>query len=431
MSLLTDSIQAPAFDENFREVAVLVQLTFPGERKDLSELILLAKSARLNPEKVIVGERKKPEAKYFVGSGKVEEIFMAVTCVGASVVLFDHPLSPAQARNLERAFNCKVIDRSELILDIFASRARTFEGKLQVELAQLQHLSTRLVRGWTHLERQKGGIGLRGPGETQLESDRRLVRDRIKVIKNRLEKVSKQRFQNRRARERTKFPTVALVGYTNAGKSSLFNLLTKASVVTEDRLFSTLDPTLRNVVIPHFGPIILADTVGFIQDLPHDLINAFSATLEEVKEADLLLHLVDASDEDRFLKIEQVKLVIEELGADKIPVVIVYNKIDLVAHAVPHCHLASNDEGGPRVWLSVANNQGFDLLGEALNVALSDQIIHCCVELGPLEAKIRASFYNAGGIVAEKITDKGGWKVEVRLSRSLYLQIMGSVGIVS
>ena len=278
------------------EIAILVNIALPHTQPqdDSLEFHELALAAGAQPAAFIIGSRLQPEPKFFVGSGKAEEIRQAVTTYNAELVLFNHALSPAQERNLEKLFQCRVLDRTGLILDIFAQRARTFEGKLQVELAQLQHISTRLVRGWTHLERQRGGIGLRGPGETQLETDRRLVRHRIKTISQRLEKVRQQRSQNRRARQKSELPTVSLVGYTNAGKSTLFNRLTDADVYVANQPFATLDPTLRRYQLPNGQPLVFADTVGFIQNLPHDLVESFRATLEETREADLLLHVVDA-----------------------------------------------------------------------------------------------------------------------------------------
>ena len=295
------------------ERAVLVHLDFPAEadREQLQEFRELAISAAAEPVATVTGSRTSPHPRYFVGTGKADEIKDVVSQTQADVVLFNHALTPVQERNLESLLECQVLDRTGLILDIFAQRARTHEGKLQVELAQLKHLSTRLVRGWTHLERQKGGIGLRGPGETQLETDRRLINDRIRQLNHRLEKVRRQRDQGRRARKRVGMPTVSLVGYTNAGKSTLFNTLTEAGVLVADQLFATLDPTLRRVELPGGYPMILADTVGFIRHLPHDLVAAFRSTLQETRDADLLLHVVDASDEQRDANIEQVNQVLE------------------------------------------------------------------------------------------------------------------------
>ncbi|HKY69568.1 MAG TPA: ribosome rescue GTPase HflX, partial [Gammaproteobacteria bacterium] len=313
------------------ERAILVHITFPHgvDRADLREFTELAIAAGAYPVATVTGVRDVPDAKYFIGSGKIDELFHLIQGEKADVVLFNHELSPAQERNVEKKIQCRVLSRTGLILDIFAQRARTFEGKLQVELAQLEHLSTRLVRGWTHLERQKGGIGLRGPGETQLETDRRLIRVRIKRIQDKLEKVAKQRHLSRRKRQREAIPTVALVGYTNAGKSTLFNWLTGSDAFVANQLFATLDPTIRTLQLPQIGNIVLVDTVGFIRQLPHQLVNAFRATLEETRQADLLLHVVDAHDEASTANMEHVNVVLREIGADEVPQLIVYNKVDL------------------------------------------------------------------------------------------------------
>lgn len=347
------------------ERAILVQLDL-GQgaiEERLSELKLLVASAGASVEAVVQGRRPAPDPKLFAGSGKVQEIGEALRAHEADIVVFNHALSPAQQRNLERTLECLVIDRTALILDIFAQRARSHEGKLQVELAQLQHLSTRLVRGWTHLERQKGGIGLRGPGEKQLETDRRLLGVRVKMLKSRLAQIEKQRKVRRRARERRDVLSVSLVGYTNAGKSTLFNSLTKAGAYAADQLFATLDTTSRKLFVDG-GNVVLSDTVGFIRDLPHALVAAFEATLEETAEADLLLHVVDSASEDRDAQIEAVNQVLAEIGAADVPQVLIWNKIDLT-HAEAAVERGDCDKIR-RVFLSARTGEGLDLLRSAL-----------------------------------------------------------------
>jgi GTP-binding protein HflX len=312
------------------ERAIIVHADLDGFDVDesVAEFVALAESAGAVVVQTAVVSRKAPDARYFIGSGKVEELAAQVAQAQIDLVLINHTISPSQERNLERALQCRVLDRTGLILDIFAQRARSFEGKLQVELAQLRHMSTRLVRGWSHLERQRGGIGLRGPGETQLELDRRMIGHRIKQIERRLQKVSRQRQQNRQARRKRELPVVAFVGYTNAGKSTLFNSLSAAEVYAADQLFATLDTTLRRLDLPNGDRVILADTVGFIRDLPHQLVAAFRSTLEEVVEADLLLHVIDAADEHRDSHIQEVEAVLNQIGAGDVPTLRVYNKID-------------------------------------------------------------------------------------------------------
>ncbi|MDR0701706.1 MAG: GTPase HflX [Azoarcus sp.] len=350
------------------ERAVVVQLDLGqgviAER--LAELELLAASAGATVEGVVQGRRATPDPAFFAGRGKVEEIADALRACNADLVIFNHALSPAQQRNLEKSLECRVVDRSALILDIFAQRARSHEGKLQVELAQLSHLSTRLVRGWTHLERQKGGIGLRGPGETQLETDRRLLGDRVKLLKSRLVRLEKQRRTRRRARDRRDVLSVSLVGYTNAGKSTLFNALTKAGAYAADQLFATLDTTSRRLFVGGAN-IVISDTVGFIRDLPHALVAAFHATLEETAHADLLLHVVDAASEDREAQIAAVNTVLDEIGAADVPQIQIWNKIDLTRAKAT---MLRNDCARiERVFLSARTGDGLGLLRAALDEA--------------------------------------------------------------
>lgn len=406
------------------ELAVLVHIIFPSHKDEsaIEEFRELSIAAGAKPVAIITGSKTSPEAKYYVGSGKAEEIQQAIQTTQAELVLFNHDLSPAQERNLERLFQCRVLDRTGLILDIFAQRARTFEGKLQVELAQLQHIATRLVRGWTHLERQRGGIGLRGPGETQLETDRRLIRGRIKTIKKRLDKVRQTRSQGRRARQRSELATLSVVGYTNAGKSTLFNRLSGADVFVADQPFATLDPTLRRVNLAEKKPVILADTVGFIRQLPHDLVAAFHATLEETQQAFLLLHVVDAHASDKNERIVQVNKVLKEIDAADVPQLLIYNKIDLLDHIEPR--LERNADGLPeKVWLSAATGEGVDLLKIALLELLEQDIIEKHIKLSAHDAKLRATLYRHGAVESEKIDDEGRWDLKIRLSKVDYAKI--------
>ncbi|MEM6581109.1 MAG: ribosome rescue GTPase HflX [Pseudomonadota bacterium] len=406
------------------EAAVLVHLNLASEaeREDPREFEELVLSAGGDPVAYIMGSRPAPDARTFIGSGKLEEIASAVREHQASVVMFNHALSPSQERNLEKELECRVIDRTGVILDIFAQRARTHEGKLQVELAQLQHISTRLVRGWTHLERQKGGIGLRGPGETQLETDRRLLRARIKSILSRLEKVRKQRDNGRRARRRAELPSVSLVGYTNAGKSTLFNRITNAEVYAADQLFATLDPTLRRLEIDNVGPVVMADTVGFISHLPHDLVAAFKATLEETINADLLLHVVDAAAEQREDNIYRVNDVLAEIGAEKIPQLQVFNKLDLLAH---NPRIDRDADGRPeRVWLSAATGEGAGLLLQAIAEIVAGDMVCETLTISPTQGGLRAALYRLGAVESEDYSDDGLAHLSVRLPRADWDRLM-------
>ncbi len=399
------------------EQAVLVHVNFPGGRdcEDPEEFTELVRSAGALPVATITGSRTRPEARLFVGSGKAEEILAAVRQHEAELVIFNHSLSPSQERNLERLLSCRVLARTGLILDIFAQRARSFEGKLQVELAQLRHMSTRLIRGWTHLERQKGGIGLRGPGETQLESDRRMLNARIKLINRRLQKVEKQRSQGRRARQRAEVPTVALVGYTNAGKSTLFNALTGAHAFVADQLFTTLDPILRRLDVEGVGALVLADTVGFIRHLPHDLVAAFRATLEETCKADLLLHVIDAQDEEKSAHIEQVNEVLQEIGAAAIHQIRVYNKIDL-SDDEPRLEYAE-DGRIDKVWVSATTGAGLDLLATALKVYFQGAQVHGWLHLPATAGSTRSSLYGIGQVLSEHADEQGGCWLEICMAQ--------------
>ncbi len=398
------------------ERAILVHLNLQVGQEDLDELKELTKSAGAQPIHVVTGSRHRPDPKYFVGIGKLDEIKSAIAEHLADIVIVNHPLSPSQERNLEKALEVRVVDRNGLILDIFAQRAQTFEGKLQVELAQLKHLSTRLIRGWTHLERQKGGIGLRGPGETQLETDRRLLGVRIKQIQQRLEKVQKQRHQGRSKRKKAEIPAVSLVGYTNAGKSTLFNTLTGADIYAADQLFATLDPTLRQLSLSNGGEIILADTVGFIRHLPHELVAAFRSTLQEASEADLLLHVIDAAAEDRDDTIFQVNQVLNDIDAGKIPQLKVFNKIDLLDEVAPH--IDYDAEGRPvSVWISAQHGTGCDLLQQALSELFAgSKVIRKC-HLPARLSGFKAKLFGVARIIDETINDHGDCTLTIEIDK--------------
>lgn len=412
------------------EKAILVHMDMSAKaiQESPRELEELALSAGADPVEILTGSRHKPTAKFFIGTGKLEELKQLAQLHEAELVIFNHSLTPAQERNIERVIQCRVLDRTGLILDIFAQRARTHEGKLQVELAQLEHSSTRLIRGWTHLERQKGGIGLRGPGESQLETDRRLLRARVKTILARLAKVQSQREQGRRSRQRAAVPTISLVGYTNAGKSSLFNKMTNSDVYVANQLFATLDPTLRKIELEDAGPAILADTVGFIRHLPHKLVESFRATLQETTDATLLLHVIDACDDERQGHIDEVERVLKEIGAEKVPVLQVYNKIDLMPGQ--KARIDRDSEGEPvRVWLSAVSGEGIDLLLAAVNERLSDDVFHDTIHLKPKDGQLRAHLYAQSAVLDETIDDHGYMRLEVRMQRKDLLQLLTRLGM--
>lgn len=401
-----------------------------GPAADPDELRLLSLGAGAEILAEVSVNRAQIDPAFFIGSGKVLELRDLVEQTGADLVIVDQALSPVQERNLEREIRCRVLDRVGLILDIFARRARTHEGQLQVELAQLEHMRTRLVRGWTHLERQRGGIGLRGPGETQLELDRRMIGQRIRTLKQRLEKVRAGRALRRRARQRAPVATVSLVGYTNAGKSTLFNALTQAQVLEADQLFATLDPTMRRLSLPGGGHAVLTDTVGFIRHLPHQLVASFRATLEEVAQADLLLHVVDLSNPEYQAQMAQVEAVLAEIGAQKIPMITVYNKID--SQDIP-ANLWSNADGLPqRVWLSARSGEGLPLLLQAVDQCLNRERLRMRIQLTAKEGGLRARLYEQGQILQDEADEQGGWAMQVELDAAVWQRLQGAfAGVVS
>ena len=398
------------------ESAILVHASPDGlpDESEREEFAELARSAGAELAGELVSSRRAPDPRYFIGKGKLDELKQIISENDAELVISSAALSPSQERNLEKELKCRVLDRAGLILDIFAQRARSFEGKLQVELAQLRHLSTRLVRGWTHLERQKGGIGLRGPGETQLETDRRLIGKRIRQLTERLEHVDTRRNINRANRMRAETPTVALVGYTNAGKSTLFNTLTDAGVYVKDQLFATLDPTVRRLDLPDGSHVVLADTVGFVRDLPHELIAAFRSTLQEAREADLILHVIDASDPNRWQRVRQVNSVLEQLGAEQVPQIRVYNKIDKLQRQPK---VANNLDGeGRAVWVSATTGEGLPLLKEAIARRLRKRTVHRFIHLEPSQGRLRARLFELGAVLDEAVLEDGSWSLELKMA---------------
>lgn len=415
-----------------RAILVGVGIGQPVDPHDTAEFKALAASAGATVVGIITASRPRPDPKYFVGSGKAEEIRLCAEEFQADVILVDQTLTPSQERNLEKLTNRRVLDRNGLILDIFALRARSFEGKLQVELAQLSHLASRLTRGWTHLERQKGGIGLRGPGETQLETDRRLVAKRIKTLKSRLEKLAQQRDTSRHVRREVPVPTIALVGYTNAGKSTLFNALTGSANYVADQLFATLDPTVRQVKLGGVGEVVLADTVGFVRALPHELVAAFRSTLQEAREADLLLHVVDASDPLRAERTLQVREVLQSIGAGEIRELLVFNKVDLIEqeHGTPTPRIILGpDAVAAQAWVSAVTGAGLDELRAAMAHAVRPHQVRRTLHLALSAAAARSDLFRRNAVRAERQCDDGSWELDVELDLSEVAKLLGVSGV--
>jgi GTP-binding protein HflX len=387
---------------------------------ETQEFRALAESAGATVVAEMQTRRERPDPRFFIGRGKVDEVLERAKESGAELILLNQPLRAGQERNLEAALKTRVLDRNGLILDIFAQRAATFEGKLQVELAQLEHLASRLVRGWTHLERQKGGIGLRGPGETQLETDRRLVARRIRYLRNRMTRVERQREVSRKERLRADVPTVALVGYTNAGKTTLFNALSGAHLIARDQLFATLDPTVRRLTLEHGDDVLLVDTVGFVRDLPHELVAAFRATLTETREASLLLHVIDAGDPHHEDRRRQVEGVLEQIGAAEVPSIRVYNKID---KAVPKISAETDAGDGAKLAVSAATGEGLQALTEAIRVRLMGGRVTGHLSLGPEQSRLRAKLFDLGAVRSETLDPAGGWTLEVQLTAQRWQEL--------
>jgi GTPase len=412
------------------ERAVLVHLGLgaPIDPEDLEEFTQLATSAGAVPVATITARRARPDPKFFVGSGKANEVRDAAIATDAELILVDHALSPSQERNLEQHTGRRVLDRNGLILDIFAQRARSLEGKLEVELAQLKHLASRLVRGWTHLERQKGGIGMRGPGETQLETDRRLLGQRVKLLGKRLQRIQLQRETGRRTRMQIPVPTLTLVGYTNAGKSTLFRALTGAPAYVADQLFATLDPTVRRIRLPGGTPAVVADTVGFIRDLPHELVVAFRSTLTEAREATVLLHVVDASDPRRSERMEQVDSVLGQIGAGEIPQILVYNKIDRL-QTEPRIERDA-DGRVSSVWISAAHSLGIALLAQAITERIARAVQISRLRIPPSAGQLRSQLYARGVVRQELVLEDGQIELVLELSNVDLLTLARAPGVV-